>query len=105
MISMTLDKRKLMRLLKENSGAMRALGVESIGLFGSFARNEGTGKSDVDLLVDFVPGEKTFDHFMALGFLLEDRLGRRVELVTRESLSPFIGPHILAEVEDVPLAD
>jgi hypothetical protein len=33
--------------------------------------------------------------------LLEDALGRRVELVTTESLSPYLGPHILAEAEDV----
>jgi len=36
-----------------------------------------------------------------LGDLLEDRLGRRVEVVTIEALSPFLGPRILAEAEDV----
>jgi predicted nucleotidyltransferase len=38
---------------------------------------------------------------MLLYDLLEDRLGRRVELVTTESLSAYIGPRILAEAEDV----
>ena len=33
--------------------------------------------------------------------LLEDLLGRRVDLVTTEALSPYIGPHILAEAADV----
>ena len=41
---------------------------------------------------------------MDLSFFLEELLGRRVELVTLESLSPHIGPHILREVERVPIA-
>ena len=57
--------------------------------------------SDVDILVSFTPEKKTFDNFMHLGFFLEDLLGRTVDLVTTESLSPHIGPHILSEVEYV----
>ena len=38
---------------------------------------------------------------MDVSMLLEDVLGRSVDLVTRESLSPYIGPHILREVERV----
>lgn len=60
-----------------------------------------TDASDVDLLVDFAPGQKTFDHFMALIELLERTVGCKVDLVTTESLSPFLGPHILAEASDV----
>lgn len=75
------------------------LGVERFGLFGSFVRGEQDDDSDVDLLVEFRPGRKSFDTFMELSFLLEDILGRKVDLVTRESLSPHIGPKILAEVE------
>lgn len=36
---------------------------------------------------------------MRLAFFLEGLFGRRVELVTTESLSPYIGPAILSEVE------
>jgi len=91
--------------LRENAPQLRALGVRRVGLFGSFARNEMRFDSDVDLLVEFESGEKSFDRFMALAFLLDDLLQRRVELVTPESLSPYIGPRILAEVQDVPLGD
>lgn len=77
------------------------LGVRSIGLFGSFVRNEQTPSSDVDILVEFCPNRHTFDNFMDVSLLLEDVLGRNVDLVTRESLSPYIGPHILREVERV----
>jgi predicted nucleotidyltransferase len=80
---------------------IRRLGVRRIALFGSLARGEANADSDVDLLVEFAPGGKTFDRFLALSDLLEHLLGRRVDLVTTEALSPYIGPHILAEAADV----
>ena len=64
-----------------------------------------TDKRESDpFLVEFEPGRKTFDSFMELSFLLEKMLKHRIELVTVESLSPYIGPHILKEVEYVALA-
>jgi uncharacterized protein len=77
------------------------MGVVRLALFGSVLRGEASPDSDIDLVVDFAPGAKNFDRFMALADLLEERLGRRVELVTTEALSPFIGPRILAEAKDV----
>ena len=77
------------------------LGVRRLALFGSVQRNEARVDSDVDMLVEFAPGQKSFDRLLALGDLLEAQLARRIELVTLESLSPFIGPHILAEAQDV----
>ena len=77
------------------------LGVRRLALFGSVLRNEARPDSDVDLLVEFAPGQKSFDRFLALSDLLETLLGHRVELVTTEALSPFLGPHILAEAADV----
>lgn len=58
-------------------------------------------ESDVDLLLSFQPGMKTFYRFMQISFLLEDILQRPVELVTIEALSPYLGPHILNETEDL----
>lgn len=78
-----------------------ALGVQRLALFGSVARNESRGSSDVDVLVEFRPGEKTYQRFLDLADLLEQTLGTRVDLVTTEGLSPHIGPHILAEAADV----
>jgi len=80
---------------------IRRLGVRRLALFGSVARGEARPSSDVDLLVEFAPGQKSFDRFMALSDLLERLLSCPVELVTLEALSPFIGPHILAEAADV----
>ena len=80
---------------------IRALGVIRLALFGSVLRGQTHADSDVDVLVQFAAGAKTYDRFFALSELLERCLGRRVELVTMEGLSPFIGPRVLAEAEDV----
>ncbi len=48
-----------------------ALGVRRLALFGSVVRNEGGGGSDVDLLVEFRPGEKSYQRFLDLADLLE----------------------------------
>src|SRR5262249_57851973 len=71
------------------------------GLIGSFLREQQGHDSDVDMRVEFEPGRKTFDAFMQLACFLESLFGRRVDLVTPESLSPYIGPHILREMEYV----
>jgi uncharacterized protein len=105
MVAAVTEKNDLLKRLICESRRIKSHGVRRLGLFGSFARNNANPSSDVDLLVEFQPGRKTFDNFMALADLLENVLQRRVELVTIESLSPYIGPRILAEVEDVALSD
>ena len=92
-------KDQVLTLLREQQPELRRFGVKRCGVFGSFVRNEPRDQSDVDILVEFEPGQKTFDHFMQLAFFLEDLFGRKVDLITTESLSPYIGPHILREVE------
>ena len=100
----TRTKQEVLAVLAQHRTDIQALGVKRLGLFGSFVRDEQQPDSDVDVLVEFEAGQKSFDHFIQLAFLLEDLLGRRVEVVTLESLSPYIGPHILSEVEYVALA-
>lgn len=97
-------KSEAVRRLSGASPRIRALGVRRLALFGSFAREEQRSGSDVDLLVDFEGGQKNFENFMGLVAFLEELLGRKVQVVTRESLSPHVGPHIIKEAEDVPLA-
>ena len=70
--------------------------VKRIGVFGSFARGEQKDTSDVDILVEFE--KPTFDNFMNLAFFLEDLFQRKVDLVTSNSLSPYIGPYVKNEV-------
>ena len=104
MDKMVQKKNNVVTLLLDHQSQIKALGVRRLGLFGSFVRGEQNSQSDVDLLVEFEPGRKTFDNFMNLCFLLEDLFRRRVELVTPESLSPYIKPHILDQAEYVTIA-
>lgn len=90
-----------MRRLWQAEPHIRSLGVRRLALFGSVARNEAGPESDVDFLVEFASGQKTFDRFLALADFLEELLDHPVELVTPEALSPYIGPHILSEATDV----
>ena len=96
-----LTREQAVARLVASEAEIRALGVERLALFGSVVRGEARPDSDVDLLVQFTPGAKTYARFFALSELLEASLGRPVELVTLEALSPFLGPRILAEAHDV----
>jgi len=97
-------KEDIVQVLRDKQGQIKALGVRRLALFGSFVRGQEEATSDVDFLVEFEPGKKTFDNFIRLSFFLEDMLQRRVEVVTPEALSPYIGPKILQEVEYVTFA-
>ena len=93
------NKEQIFQWITDHNDALGRLGLYRYGLFGSFLNGKQNAESDVDLSVEFRPGTKSFDSFMSLAFLLEDILGRKVDLITKESLSPYIGPKILAEVE------
>ena len=94
-------KQDVIGLLKNNRDNLNKFGVSRLGLFGSFVRNTATFESDIDILVVFKKSQKNFNNFIELSFFLEDLLGRKIDLVTIESLSPYIGENILREVEYV----
>lgn len=97
-------KEGVLSRIQEHRRQIRNLGVKRLGLFGSFVRQQQGDDSDIDVLVEFESGRKTFDNFLSVALLLEEMFGRRVELVTPEALSPYVGPHILREVEYVQIA-
>lgn len=99
-----LEKQDILDELSNQRHQLANFGVEQIGLFGSFVRDEANQESDIDLLVDMSKNRKTFRNFMALNYYLEEIFGRKVDLVTKQSLSPYIGPHILRTVEYASLA-
>jgi predicted nucleotidyltransferase len=101
MSSSSLTRQDVQERLAACESEIRALGVQRLALFGSVLHDQARPDSDVDLLVGFAAGSKTFDRFLALAELLESRLDRRVELVTFEALSPYLGPRILADAQDV----
>ncbi len=96
-----LNREQAMERLSGCESEIRALGVVRLAVFGSVLHGRPLADSDVDILVQFAPGTKSYDRFLSLSELLEARFGRPVELVTIEALSPFIGPRILAEAQDV----
>lgn len=88
--------------LKSLKPELIVLGISNIGLFGSYVRNEQSAESDIDLLIDFEPGKETFDNFMAAYDLFESNFKHQhIEVITRNGLSPYIGPEILKEVQYV----
>lgn len=95
---MVSTKDDINKVIAENQDQLKSLGAKSFGLFGSFARNEANEDSDVDMIVEFQEGKKSYDNFIELAYLLENLLGRKVELVTESSLSKYIKPHIEKEV-------
>ena len=94
---MRLTRETILTKLGENKERLRELGVRRIGLFGSWARNEADEDSDIDFVVEFEEGEKNFDNFIALAFFLEELLGRKVDLLTLEGISPYIRPFVEKE--------
>jgi uncharacterized protein len=94
-------KQDFFEAIQQHRQQLKQTGISKLGLFGSFARNEANEKSDVDVLVGFHSEQKTYDNLFTLHELLQKITGRKVEIVTTKSLSPFIGHHILKSVEYV----
>ncbi len=70
-------------------------GVRSIGLFGSYARNEATQKSDIDLVVDM---PSSFENFFDLKYYLEEHFKVKVDLIKEKNLRAFIKDRIQNEL-------
>jgi predicted nucleotidyltransferase len=99
---MKLNKQNIIHTLEKNKSKIHAFGVSQIGLFGSYSRNEQNEKSDIDIFIDFEPQKETFDNFMEFCFFLDELFsGKKVEVITKNGLSPIIVPKILKEVEYV----
>jgi predicted nucleotidyltransferase len=75
-------------------------GIRNIRVFGSFARGQARPESDLDLLVEYVPGRSGFA-FVEFCEKVEELLGRKVDVVTEKSLHPLIRDKVLRQA--VPL--
>ena len=69
-----------------------------IGLFGSYARNENTSKSDMDILVQFKQTVNLFD-IIGLEIELSEKLGVKVDLITDKSIHPEIKKYIDKDIQ------
>lgn len=98
------SKAELLERIKLSEREIRSFGVTRLGIFGSFARDRVYEKSDIDLLIDFLPEYKTLKNFSAFSCFLKNLFGRKTEIITPQSLNKFTGKHILQEVEYVAFA-
>jgi hypothetical protein len=98
---MITTKKELVKILQGNRDKILSLGVARIGLFGSFARDNANDKSDIDFMVEFQEGKKNYNNFFDLHEKLQAIVNRKIDLVTKESLSVYLSPYILKEVEYV----
>lgn len=88
-----------MEKIEGNIENIKKYGVRRIGLFGSYVKNEQKSEGDIDILVRFERGEKTFDNYMDLKFLLEDLFKHKVDLVVFEAIKPDLEQYILESVK------
>jgi len=84
--------------LREHENVMiEHFGVKKVGVFGSFAKGEERIDSDVDILVEFKEGQKTFGNYMELKFYLEELFERKIDLVIETAIKPRLREQILKE--------
>lgn len=94
-----ITKEQIVKTIMSNKPELLRFGIRNIGLFGSYARGEQTKTSDIDILIDFEPDKENYDNYMAVYDIIEQLfLNEKVEIVTKNGLSPYIGPRILNEV-------
>lgn len=92
-------KENILAIIQSHKSELLPFGIKDIGLFGSYVRGEQSINSDIDILIDFEPEKENFDNYMAVYDIIEKLfINNRIEIVTKNGLSPYIGPKILKEV-------
>ena len=94
-----LNKENILSTLSSRQQDLEKFGVCRIGLFGSYVKESAGENSDVDLLVDFKSEKKTLKNLVELGEYLETLFSKKVDIVTPQGLSKYIGPYVLKEVK------
>ena len=85
-IKMIYTKQNIQSIIIQNKTPIQQFGTKRLGLFGSHSRNEQTDKSDLDFVVEFHKTQKNYKNFIHLCYFLEDIFGKKVDLLTLESL-------------------
>ena len=89
-----MTKNEVLHLLRAHKETLaERFGVTGLALYGSFARDQATSKSDVDVLVEF-DAPPDWRRYFGAQFYLEDLLGRPVDLAADEELRSEIRPYV-----------
>lgn len=97
--STQLDSSIILNTIQRNKDRIKMYGVHTIGIFGSYARNEQNHDSDVDILIDFTDGQKNIRNLVYLADFLEELLNIKVDLVLEKNLRPEIRPYVMEDVK------
>ena len=92
-----MDRDAAIARLKEHEAELRRLGVQSLYLFGSTARNEAGPESDVDLFFDYERGRFGLFQLMDVKDAAARMLGRKADIMTRDSLHRALRSKIEAD--------
>ena len=90
-----MTRNEILRTMDSNRARLTALGVIELALFGSYARGDAGPQSDVDFIVEL--SDKSFDRYMDLKDLLEELLGRKIDLVLKSAIKTRLRERILSE--------
>ena len=95
------NRDQVLALLRAHKATLaQRFGVAELALFGSFARDQATDDSDLDILVSF-HGTADWQRYFGAQFYLEDLLGRPVDLVTDKALRAELRPFVEREAVHV----
>ena len=96
--SKSMRRNDVISKLKSTEPALRDFGVAALYLFGSYARDEASPDSDVDVFVDVAPGA-TFGlrPYMGAFETLKQAVGENVDYGTRKGLHPLLRSDIERE--------
>jgi len=98
-----MTKENIILTLVANSDKIKSFGVDQLGLFGSYAREQHNDQSDIDIIVKFQEGKKNYKSFINLVYFLEKLLGKQVDLLTFKSLTNSFLKHIEKDITYVTL--
>jgi len=84
-------------LKRHNKNIRERFKAKDLAVFGSYIRDEQEEGSDVDILVEFDQGYKTFDNYMELKFFLEALLNSKVDLIIKTALRDELRQSVLSE--------
>ena len=96
-----MNRNEVLEMLRTHKPILtERFGVTGLALFGSFARDQASEASDVDILVRFAR-PATSETYFGVQFYIEDMLGRAVDLVTDKALRAELRPYVEREAVDV----